>query len=104
MAKLTMVQAINLALTQEMAKDERVVVLGEDVGVNEGVFRVTAGLHKAYGDARVIDTPLAESGILGTAVGMALAGLRPVAEMQFDGFSYLMWGQLEGHASRFRAR
>jgi len=103
-AKMTMVQAINLALTQEMAKDERVVVLGEDVGVNEGVFRVTAGLHKAYGDARVVDTPLAESAILGTAVGMALAGLRPVAEMQFDGFSYLMWGQLEGHASRFRAR
>lgn len=104
MAKLTMVQAINLALTQEMAADPRIIVLGEDVGVNEGVFRVTAGLFKTFGGDRVIDTPLAESGILGTAIGMALAGLRPVPEMQFDGFSYLMWGQLEGHASRFRAR
>ncbi len=104
MPKLTMVQAINLALTQEMAKDPRVIVLGEDVGINEGVFRVTAGLFKTHGEDRVLDTPLAESGILGTAIGMALAGLRPIAEMQFDGFSYLMWGQLEGHASRMRAR
>ena len=104
MPKLTMVQAINLALLQEMEKDDRVLVLGEDVGLNEGVFRVTAGLHKKFGDARVIDTPLAESGILGTAIGMALAGLRPVAEIQFDGFAYLIWGQLEGHASRMRAR
>jgi pyruvate dehydrogenase E1 component beta subunit len=104
MPKMTMVQAINLALLQEMERDDRVVVLGQDVGVNEGVFRVTAGLYKKYGDDRVMDTPLAESGIVGTAIGMALAGLRPVAEIQFDGFSYLIWGQLEGHASRFRAR
>lgn len=104
MAKLTMVQAINLALHQEMAKDPRVVVLGEDVGINEGVFRVTAGLYKNYGELRVLDTPLAEAGIMGTAVGMALAGLRPVAEIQFDGFSYLILAQLEGQASRFRSR
>ncbi len=104
MAKLTMVQAINLALTEEMARDDRVIVMGEDVGKDEGVFRVTAGLLERFGESRIIDTPLAESGILGTAIGMALAGLRPVAEMQFCGFSYLMIPQLEGHASRFRAR
>jgi 2-oxoisovalerate dehydrogenase E1 component len=102
--KLTMVQAINLALRQEMARDERVVLLGEDVGRNGGVFRVTDGLIDLYGDRRVIDTPLAESAILGAAIGMALAGLRPVPEMQFSGFSYLMFPQLEGHASRYRSR
>jgi pyruvate dehydrogenase E1 component beta subunit len=99
-----MVQAINLAMMQEMANDETVVVLGEDVGVNEGVFRVTAGLHKAYGEERVIDTPLAESAIMGTAIGMSLGGLKPIAEMQFSGFSYLAIPQLEGNASRMRAR
>ncbi|RMG44367.1 MAG: alpha-ketoacid dehydrogenase subunit beta [Acidobacteria bacterium] len=104
MPRMTMVQAINLALHQEMERDPRVVVMGEDVGVNEGVFRVTAGLYKKFGAERVIDTPLSESGILGTAIGMSLAGLRPVAEMQFSGFSYLAMGQLEGHASRFRTR
>ncbi len=104
MPKLNMVQAINLGLKQEMAKDESVVILGEDVGVDGGVFRVTDGLHEAYGADRVIDTPLAESGILGTSIGMAMAGLRPVAEMQFSGFSYLMFPQLEGHASRMRGR
>jgi len=103
-SKLNMVQAINLAMMQEMANDESVVVLGEDVGVNEGVFRVTAGLHAKYGAERVIDTPLAESAIMGTAIGMSLGGLRPVAEMQFSGFSYLAIGQLEGNASRMRAR
>lgn len=104
MRRMNMVQAINLALDQEMDKDDRVVALGQDIGVNGGVFRVTAGLFEKYGEARVIDTPLAESGILGTSIGMAIAGLRPVAEMQFSGFSYLMLGQLEGHAARFRAR
>ncbi len=104
MAKMNMVQAINLALNQEMAKDSNVIVMGEDVGVDGGVFRVTDGLHEKYGSPRVIDTPLAESGILGTAIGMALAGLKPVAEMQFSGFSYLMFAQLEGHASRLRSR
>ena len=104
MPKMTMVQAINLALMQEMEKDDSVVVLGEDVGVDEGVFRVTAGLLQKYGDTRVIDTPLAESAILGTAIGMAVAGLKPIGEMQFSGFSYLMMHQLEGHASRLRSR
>jgi pyruvate dehydrogenase E1 component beta subunit len=104
MPKLTMVQAINLGLDQEMARDDTVLVLGEDVGQDGGVFRVTDGLLAKYGETRVIDTPLAESGIIGTSVGMALAGLRPVAEMQFCGFSYLMLPQLEGHASRFRSR
>ncbi len=104
MAKLTMVQAINLALHEEMARDGDVVVLGEDVGEDEGVFRVTAGLHEAFGPERVIDTPLAEGGILGVGIGMALAGLKPIAEMQFSGFSYLMIPQLENHASRFRSR
>lgn len=104
MPKLNMVQAINLGLDQEMAKDESVVILGEDVGIDGGVFRVTDGLYHKYGEARVVDTPLAESGIMGASIGMALAGLRPVAEMQFSGFSYLMIPQLEGHASRLRQR
>ena len=104
MLKLNMVQAINLGLEQEMAKDDSVVLLGEDIGVDGGVFRVTDGLIDKFGEDRVIDTPLAESGIIGTAIGMALAGLRPVGEMQFSGFSYIMIPQLEGHASRFRAR
>jgi len=104
MPKLNMVQAINLGLNQEMTRDDSVIVMGEDVGVDGGVFRVTDGLYDAFGDKRVIDTPLAESGILGTAIGMAMAGLRPVAEMQFSGFSYLMIPQLEGHASRLRQR
>jgi pyruvate dehydrogenase E1 component beta subunit len=104
MPKLTMVQAINLALHEEMKRDESVLVMGEDVGVDGGVFRVTDGLHEAFGADRALDTPLAESGILGTAIGMAIAGLRPVAEMQFSGFSYLMFGQWEGNATRMRSR
>jgi pyruvate dehydrogenase E1 component beta subunit len=99
-----MVQALNLALAQEMARDDRVVLLGEDVGRDGGVFRVTDGLMDRFGPARVIDTPLAESGIIGTAIGMALAGLRPVAEAQFSGFSYLMFPQLEANAARLRQR
>ena len=104
MRKMNMVQAINLALDQEMGNDDSVVALGQDIGVNGGVFRATEGLFEKYGEERVIDTPLAESGILGTSIGMAVAGLKPVAEMQFSGFSYLMLGQLEGHASRLRSR
>lgn len=104
MAKLTMVQAINLALEQEMQRDPGVVLLGEDIGVDGGVFRVTDGLQQKFGKDRVMDTPLAESGILGAGIGMAMAGLRPVCEMQFCGFSYLMLGQFEGHATRMRAR
>ena len=104
MAKMTMVQAINLALHQEMERDDSVLALGEDIGVNEGVFRVTAGLLNKFGAERVLDAPLAESAIIGTAVGMALAGLRPIAEIQFSGFAYLAVGQLESNACRFRSR
>jgi len=104
MPKLNMVQAINLGLAQEMANDESVIVMGEDVGVDGGVFRVTDGLLDRFGPERVIDTPLAESGIIGTATGMALTGLRPVGEMQFSGFSYLMFPHLEAHSSRLRSR
>ena len=88
MANLNMVQAINLALIQEMEKDERVMLLGEDVGANGGVFRVTEGLQKRFGARRVVDTPLAESGIIGTAIGLAMRGYRPVCEIQFDGFVF----------------
>jgi pyruvate dehydrogenase E1 component beta subunit len=99
-----MVQALNLALRQEMEKDDRVIVLGEDVGLDGGVFRVTDGLIDEYGDQRSLDTPLAESGIVGMAIGMAIYGLRPVAEIQFSGFSYLNFHQIECHASRLRWR
>ena len=104
MAKMTMVQAINHALEQEMEKDDRVIVLGEDVGVDGGVFRVTEGLLDKYGERRVLDTPLAESAIVGVSIGMAAYGLRPVAEIQFSGFSYLAFHQLESHAARLRWR
>ncbi len=104
MAELTMVEAINQALREEMAHDERVYLLGEDVGVDGGIFRVTKDLIEEFGEDRVMDTPLAESGILGFAIGMALNGLRPVPEMQFSGFSYLGFHQLESHASRMRWR
>lgn len=104
MAELTMVEAINLALKQEMDRDDRVIVSGEDVGGDEGIFRVTADLLDDFGERRVIDTPLAESGILGVGIGMAAAGLRPVCEIQFSGFNYLAYHQLESHASRLRWR
>lgn len=104
MAKMTMVQALNLALSQEMEKDDRVLILGEDVGKDGGVFRVTEGLLERFGEERVVDTPLAESAIVGTSIGMALYGLRPVCEIQFSGFDYLNFAQIEGHASRLRHR
>jgi pyruvate dehydrogenase E1 component beta subunit len=104
MAKMTMVQALNLALRQEMEKDDRVVVFGEDVGLDGGVFRVTDGLIAQFGEERVFDTPLAESGIAGFAIGIALYGLRPVCEIQFSGFSYFSLHQIESHASRYRWR
>jgi pyruvate dehydrogenase E1 component beta subunit len=104
MAKMTMVQALNLALRQEMEKDDRVVVLGEDVGVDGGVFRVTDGLIDQFGDKRSVDTPLAESAIVGMSIGMAIYGLRPVCEIQFSGFSYHNFHQIENHASRYRWR
>ena len=88
MPEMNMVQAINDALRIEMRRDDRVVVLGEDVGKVGGVFRATAGLLDEFGDERVIDTPLSEGGIIGTAIGMALYGLRPVPEIQFADFIY----------------
>ena len=97
-----MIQALNLALKQEMAKDDSIIVLGEDVGIDGGVFRVTEGLLNAFGEERVLDTPLAESGIVGCAIGMALYGLKPVCEIQFSGFSYLAMHQFESHAARLR--
>jgi len=103
-ANLTLVQAVRDALHDEMARDDRVIVLGQDVGVNDGVFRATEGLHDEYGAERVIDTPLAESAIAGTAVGMAAFGLRPVAEIQFMGFIYLAFDQIVSHAARLRTR
>jgi len=104
MAKMTMVQAINLALRQEMEKDDRVIVLGEDVGRDGGVFRVTDGLIDKFGENRSVDTPLAESAIVGMSIGMAVYGLRPVCEIQFSGFSYLAFHQIECHAARLRMR
>uniref|UniRef100_A0A831XDQ1 Alpha-ketoacid dehydrogenase subunit beta n=1 Tax=Geobacter metallireducens TaxID=28232 RepID=A0A831XDQ1_GEOME len=104
MPQLNMVQAINLALREEMARDDRVVILGEDVGRDGGVFRVTEGLFDQFGPERVVDTPLAESAIVGAAVGMAAYGLRPVAEIQFMGFIYPAMDQLFAHAARIRTR
>ena len=104
MASLTMVQAINQALAQALEADERVIILGEDVGKNGGVFRATEGLQERYGEARVVDTPLAESAIIGTSIGLALNGMRPVAELQFMGFIYPAMDQLASQAARFRFR
>jgi pyruvate dehydrogenase E1 component beta subunit len=104
MTKMTMVQALNLALRQEMERDDSVVVLGEDVGVDGGVFRVTDDLYDEFGTDRVLDTPLAESAIVGMSVGMAVYGLKPVAEIQFSGFIYEGFHQLESHAARLRNR
>ncbi|MDI6800527.1 MAG: alpha-ketoacid dehydrogenase subunit beta [Thermodesulfovibrionales bacterium] len=104
MPKLNMVQAINLALKEEMQRDSSVVILGEDVGKDGGVFRVTEGLWEEFGSERVIDTPLAESGIIGAAIGMAVYGLKPIAEIQFMGFIYPAIDQIFSHASRVRNR
>lgn len=101
---LNMVQALNQAMRQEMERDSRVLVLGEDVGVDGGVFRLTEGLLEKFGPDRVIDTPLAESAIVGASVGMAVAGLRPIAEIQFMGFIYLAMNQIISHAARIRNR
>ncbi|MBI2105207.1 alpha-ketoacid dehydrogenase subunit beta [Candidatus Woesearchaeota archaeon] len=104
MPNLTMVEAINLALKQEMKRDKNIIILGEDVGEDGGVFRVTDGLAKLYGNERVIDTPLAESGIVGVSIGMALLGLKPICEIQFEGFSFPALDQIINHASRYRNR
>jgi pyruvate dehydrogenase E1 component beta subunit len=101
---MTMAEAINVALGQAMERDPKVIVLGEDVGLSGGVFRITEGLQSRFGEQRVIDTPLNESGIVGAAVGMALAGARPVAEIQFDGFVYPAFDQIVSHLGRYRFR
>ncbi len=104
MSEINIVQAVNLALAEEMERDDNVLVLGEDVGVDGGVFRATEGLLKKFGAERVIDTPLSESGIVGTSIGLAVYGLRPVAEIQFGGFIYSAFDQLISHAARIRNR
>jgi pyruvate dehydrogenase E1 component beta subunit len=104
MVQVTLVEAINLALKHEMERDSAVVVLGEDVGVDGGVFRATLGLIERYGPERVIDTPLAETLIAGMAIGMAVEGLKPVAEIQFSGFGYTTLDQILNHAGRMRHR
>jgi 2-oxoisovalerate dehydrogenase E1 component beta subunit len=104
MTQLNLVESINAALTHEMARDDRVLLLGEDIGANGGVFRATNGLQARFGRARVIDTPLAEGGIAGVAIGMAAMGLLPVAEIQFTGFIYPTIDQMINHASRLRNR
>jgi len=101
---LTLVQGVQDALATELERDPDVLVMGEDVGENGGVFRATDGLYEEFGEDRVIDTPLAESGIVGTAVGMAAYGLRPVAEIQFMGFIYPAFDQIVSHAARLRTR
>jgi len=104
MAQRTMVEALNLALDQNMEADDNVVVMGEDIGVNGGVFRVTKGLLDKYGELRVMDTPLAENAIIGTAVGMAIYGMKPVAEIQFSGFTMQAFDQIEQNMARSRNR
>ena len=104
MSKLTMVEAVNLALSQEMERDESVCMLGEDIGVNGGVFRATKDLQKHHGEERVMDTPLAECGIVGVAVGMAMYGVRPVVEIQFSGFTMQAFDQIEQNMARLRNR
>src|SRR3972149_6441081 len=104
MGKINIVQAINQALAEEMERDPDVVVLGEDVGRDGGVFRVTEGLLERFGPSRVLDTPLSELGIVGATIGMAAYGLKPVAEIQFMGFSYAAVEQVFSHAARIRSR
>jgi len=104
MSIMNMVEALNEALKLEMKRDKNIVIIGEDVGEDGGVFRVTDNLAKEYGNKRVIDSPLAESGIVGTGIGMALVGLKPVCEIQFEGFIFPAIDQLVNHASRMRNR
>ena len=104
MPEVTLVEAVKMALARALADDARVIVLGEDVGPDGGVFRATDGLYERFGSERVIDTPLAEAAIAGVAVGLAVEGMRPVAEIQFSGFAYPVLDQLISHASRLRNR
>jgi pyruvate dehydrogenase E1 component beta subunit len=102
--QMTMIEALNSALALEMERDQRVVLLGQDVGKNGGVFRVTEHLQQKFGEERVFDTPLSESGIIGSSVGMAIYGLRPIAEIQFAGFLFICMNQLVSQAARIRFR
>jgi len=104
MAQITLIEAVTQALAYEMAHDDSVVVLGEDVGLNGGVFRATQGLQEKFGELRVLDTPLDETTIAGVTVGLAAAGMKPVAEAQFEGFIYPMMEQIACHAARLRNR
>ncbi|MBI2085398.1 MAG: alpha-ketoacid dehydrogenase subunit beta [Candidatus Aenigmarchaeota archaeon] len=104
MPLLNMSQSINMALRQEMEKNEKIVLLGEDIGKDGGVFRVTEGLMEKFGSERVIDSPLAESAIVGVSIGMSIRGLKPIAEIQFDGFIYPALDQLISHAAKLRNR
>ncbi|MEE8301719.1 MAG: alpha-ketoacid dehydrogenase subunit beta, partial [Candidatus Tectomicrobia bacterium] len=104
MEKRTLLEAVQDALRLEMAVDDRVILLGEDIGRGGGVFRVTEGLQEQYGRERVIDTPIAEAGLVGMAAGMAMAGLRPVAEIQFMGFFYPAFDHVISHIGRMRNR
>ena len=104
MPQITLIEGITMALAHEMRSDPTVLVLGEDVGVNGGVFRATAGLQQEFGDQRVLDTPLDETTIAGLTVGLASQGMKPVAEAQFDGFVYPMVDHIICHAARFRHR
>src|ERR1700732_4204113 len=102
MTKLTLSKALNEGLRKALENDAKVLVMGEDVGKLGGVFRVTDGLQKDFGDMRVVDTPLAESGIVGTAIGLALRGYRPVCEIQFDGFVYPAFDQIVSQLAKLR--
>ena len=104
MAQITMAKALNAALRDAMEADDRVVLLGEDVGTLGGVFRITDGLQKDFGELRVMDTPLAESGIVGISVGLALRGYRPVCEIQFDGFVFPAFDQIVSQLAKHRLR
>ena len=104
MAQITLIEAVTQALAYEMKHDDSVVVLGEDVGVNGGVFRATQGLQEKFGELRVLDTPLDETTIAGVTVGLAVQGMKPVAEAQFEGFIYPMMEQIACHAARMRNR
>ncbi len=104
MSELSLVQGVNIALNRAMHEDSRVIILGEDVGVDGGVFRATDGLMKAFGEQRVLDTPIAEASIAGVSIGLAAQGFRPVAEIQFAGFAYACIDQMINHASRLRSR
>lgn len=104
MSSITLAQGLNEALRHSLRDDKSVIVMGEDVGFNGGVFRITDKLQSEFGEERVLDTPLAESGIVGTAIGMAMYGMKPVCEMQFDGFTYPAFEQIVSHLAKYGSR